>query len=113
MDATEYRLRPDTLAMTPLPLTPRLAALLRAIEIASGEGNPPSITALARRADMTTQRIWNWLNRNGFVPLDCVPAISRATGNRVTCEELWPDYDWEYIRAAAAPQAAEQGVVTT
>ncbi|MDT4679101.1 transcriptional regulator, partial [Escherichia coli] len=29
------------------------------------------------------------------------PAIEKATGGAVTCEELRPDIDWAYLRGAA------------
>jgi len=33
------------------------------------------------------------------VPAERCPAIERATGGAVTCEELRPDVDWQFIRA--------------
>lgn len=44
------------------------------------------------------QVVNNWLRR-GNVPADYCPAIERATGGVVRCEDLRPDVDWAYLRA--------------
>jgi DNA-binding transcriptional regulator YdaS (Cro superfamily) len=61
--------------------------LIRAIRIAGGQA------ALARACGgrIKQQHVWNWLHRDRQVPAECVLAIERATGGRVTRHELRPD----------------------
>lgn len=40
-----------------------------------------------------------WKTGRKKVPAERCPAIERATGGAVTCEELRPDVDWAYLRA--------------
>ena len=47
------------------------------------------ITALARALDVSTQRVWNWLNRDGKAPAEYAVEIERITG--VPCWEIRPD----------------------
>jgi DNA-binding transcriptional regulator YdaS (Cro superfamily) len=37
------------------------------------------------------------------VPAERCPAIERATGGAVRCEDLRPDVDWAYLRATDCP----------
>lgn len=104
MDERGTGLRPETLALTSLPLTPELIALLRAIEIVSGQGRP-STGALARAIEESPQRVTMMVTRNGKASLDCVPKIARATGFRVRCEELYPSFHWDVVFEQAAALA--------
>lgn len=52
-----------------------------------------------------------WKSR-GNVPAEHCPAIERATGGKVRCEELRPDVAWEVLRlqvdeATPAPETAK------
>lgn len=69
-----------------------------------------SQTELARALGVVQQQVWNWLSR-GRVPAEHCPAIERATGGAVRCEDLRPDVDWAVLRNAncidvAAPKEA-------
>ena len=57
---------------------------------------------LARRLNVVQQVVNNWMRR-GNVPAEYCPAIERATGGQVRCEELRPDVDWAYLRATNCP----------
>lgn len=57
---------------------------------------------LARRLNVVQQVVNNWVRR-GNVPADYCPAIERATGGQVRCEDLRPDVDWAYLRATNCP----------
>ena len=41
------------------------------------------------------------------IPAEHCPAIERATGGAVRCEELRPDVAWSVLRATAEPSAQE------
>jgi len=45
--------------------------------------------------------ISQWRNLNRPVPAERCPAIEKATGGMVTCEELRPDVDWGFLRGSA------------
>lgn len=71
--------------------------------------------ALADRLGVTPPTINQWISGARPVPAERCPAIERATGGAVTCEELRPDVDWAYLRGtekvschdtAAAQEAA-------
>lgn len=68
-------------------------ALIRATEIVGGQA------ALATAIGVRQQSVWNWLNRPPHrVPAEHCPAIERATGGRVRCEELRADVEWAVVR---------------
>jgi DNA-binding transcriptional regulator YdaS (Cro superfamily) len=46
-----------------------------------------------------------WAAGQRSTPPDRCPAIERATGGRVTCEELRPDVRWQRVPDAAWPHA--------
>lgn len=53
--------------------------------------------ALCRIADacgVTPVAVRHWSNGTRQVPVDQAPAIERATGGGLTCEQLCPDVDW-------------------
>lgn len=49
---------------------------------------------LARAIGAKSQDIWNWARGGRPVPRDRCPAIERATGGKVVCEELRTDIAW-------------------
>lgn len=49
---------------------------------------------MARLFGISAQAVCKWRS----VPAERCPAIERATGGTVTCEELRPDVDWAYLR---------------
>ena len=70
-----------------------MEALKRAVDIMGGQ------SPLARSIGVEQSHVWNWLNRtNAKVPAERCPAIERATGRQVRCEDLRPDVDWAYLR---------------
>lgn len=56
-----------------------------------------SQTALAKSLGGSAQTVNNWIKR-GSVPAEHCPAIERATGGAVRCEDLRPDIDWAVLR---------------
>lgn len=80
----------------------RMQALQQAVEIAKGQA------ALAAAIGVKQQHVWNWLNREGAkVPAEHCPAIERATGGAVRCEDLRPDVAWGVLRERATPQSTQ------
>ena len=76
-----------------------MSGIAKAIEHFGGR---PS--ALAMALGVSIQRLSNWGSRQ--VPAEICPAIERATGGAVRCEDLRPDVDWAYLRGSA-PIVAE------
>lgn len=76
-------------------------ALDRAIEAAGG------VAALASRLDVSASLPSMWRSR-GRVPAEHCPAIERATGGRVRCEELRPDIPWDVLRMQAGQSPANE-----
>jgi len=62
-----------------------------AIQICGG------LSALAKSLHVEPQHVVNWRSRG--VPAERCPAIERATGGKVRCEDLRPDIDWAVLRA--------------
>jgi DNA-binding transcriptional regulator YdaS (Cro superfamily) len=76
-----------------------MSALLKAIEHFGSQ------SALAKTINLAPQVINNWIRRNN-VPAEHCPAIEKATGGIVRCEELRPDVDWKYLRQTFEKEAA-------
>lgn len=53
---------------------------------------------LARSLRVSPPSVSQWISGRRQVPAERCPAIERATGGAVTCEELRPDVDWAYLR---------------
>lgn len=66
----------------------------RAVHICGSQG------ALAALINVGQSHVSMWKKR-GNVPAEYCPAIERATGGAVRCEELRPDVDWGYLREAS------------
>lgn len=79
-----------------------MTPLERAIDAAGGTA------ALASAIGVASSAPSMWKSR-GNVPAEHCPAIERATGGAVRCEELRPDVPWGVLRDEA-PAAAEQAV---
>ena len=62
-----------------------------------------SISKLAALLGLSVQCVSNWRKRR--VPAEYCPAIERATGGAVRCEQLRPDIDWVVLRRAAPRRA--------
>lgn len=68
-----------------------------------------STSALAAAIGVASSLPSMWKSR-GRVPAEHCPAIERATGGAVRCEELRPDVDWSVLRTPANPTTpAEAG----
>lgn len=65
---------------------------------------------LARTLGVSAVVVSNWANCKRPVPLARCPAIERATGGAVTCEELRPDVDWAVLRGTAPVPLAPAGI---
>ncbi|MGY4696576.1 helix-turn-helix domain-containing protein [Xylella fastidiosa subsp. sandyi] len=70
-------------------------------------------SALAGLLGVSSPTVNQWCNGVRPVPAERCPSIERATSGEVTCEELRPDVDWEYLRGAAAAGQAESGACIT
>lgn len=57
-------------------------------------------SSLARSIGADAQLVWQWARGVRQVPADRCPAIERATGGEVRCEDLRPDVEWSVLRAA-------------
>lgn len=53
---------------------------------------------LARGIGVTPAFVSQWINGHRPIPAGRCPAIERATGGAVRCEELRPDVDWSVLR---------------
>jgi len=58
-------------------------------------------SALARYLKVNHVMVSQWRYGIKQVPAERCPAIEKATGGAVRCEELRPDIDWGYLRAPA------------
>lgn len=56
---------------------------------------------LARSLGVSAVVVSLWATGARSVPPSRCPAIERATGGAVTCEELRPDVDWAVLRGTA------------
>lgn len=84
-----------------LAAPPADGALMEAIAIIG------SRTKLAKAIGATKFSVNNWLNEGEKVPLKRCPAIERATGGRVRCEQLRPDVAWGVLREQSISAPAE------
>lgn len=62
-------------------------------------GNVP----LATDVGVSPVAVSQWKTGARVVPAERCPAIERATGGAVRCEDLRPDVDWAYLRATDCP----------
>lgn len=53
---------------------------------------------LARTIGVHQVTVSQWAHGKKQVPAERCPAIERATGGRVRCEDLRPDVDWAILR---------------
>lgn len=65
-----------------------------------------SQVALALLLGVTKAAVSQWKDTDRRVPAEHCPAIERATGGAVRCEELRPDIPWDVLREQTAPAAA-------
>ncbi len=49
-----------------------------------------------------------WASGTRRVPAERCPAIERATGGAVRCEDLRPDVDWAYLRGTGCRSIANE-----
>jgi len=56
------------------------------------------LSALARLLGVAPPTVSQWASGVRPIPAERCPAIEKATGGAVTCEELRPDVDWQYLR---------------
>ena len=59
--------------------------------------------SLGRAIGVTPVLVSQWANGRRPIPAERCPAIEKATSGEVTCEELRPDVDWQFIRNSAPP----------
>ncbi len=53
---------------------------------------------LAETIGISPVLVSQWRNGHRPIPAERCPAIERATGGAVRCEELRPDVDWSVLR---------------
>lgn len=89
-----------------IPESTEKAALRRAAELLGGQAAVALACGFADR-----RHVWPWFNTDRRVPAEHCPAIERATGGAVRCEELRPDVQWGVLRepATAAAEGAGDG----
>lgn len=69
-----------------------------------------SQAALAAVLGVTKAAVNQWKGEDRKVPAEHCPAIERATGGAVRCEDLRPDVAWSVLREqAAVPAPAQAG----
>ncbi len=75
-----------------------MGALRRAVDLLGSQAS------LARAINLSGPSpkavVWAWFDR-GRIPAEHCPAIERATGGAVRCEDLRPDVDWQVLRGTA------------
>lgn len=69
-----------------------MSALQRAMDLSGGP------VRLAAKLGISTQRLCNWNGERRRVPIVWCPAIERAVGGAVRCDELRPDFAWQMLR---------------
>lgn len=70
--------------------------------IKGGRGRARELAvALGIKDPANAALIYQWSSGVRVVPAERCPAIERATGGAVRCEELRPDVDWSALRTAA------------
>jgi DNA-binding transcriptional regulator YdaS (Cro superfamily) len=79
--------------------SPEKVALRRAADILGGQAALASVLGYPDR-----RNVWPWFNTDRPLPAEHCPAIERATGGAVRCEELRPDVAWDVLREQAATQ---------
>jgi DNA-binding transcriptional regulator YdaS (Cro superfamily) len=55
-------------------------------------------SALAKQVGVSQGMVHQWVTGLRPVSPDKCILIERATNRAVTCEELLPDFDWQYLR---------------
>ena len=75
------------------------AALRGAAEVLGGQAALASACGYADR-----RHVWPWFKTDRRVPAEHCPAIERATGGAVRCEDLRPDISWGVLRANPLPE---------
>lgn len=79
------------------PINPEKQALHRAAELLGGQAAMASVLGFKSR-----KNVWPWFRTQRQVPAEHCPAIERATGGAVRCEDLRPDVAWSVLRGAGA-----------
>ena len=65
------------------------------------EKSPLTQAALGEMLGVSQGAVGQWRLEGRRVPAEHCPTIERITNRQVTCEELRPDVDWAYLRAAS------------
>jgi DNA-binding transcriptional regulator YdaS (Cro superfamily) len=80
-----------------------IESLQKAVGIMGGQSATARALSTSERK-LAQANIWNWLNSKNpdqMPPAEYCPAIERATGGLVRCEDLRPDVDWAVLRGGA------------
>ena len=74
----------------------KLSPIERACYLAGGQAR------LARVLGVMAPTVNQWIKGIRPIPLDRCVDIEKATNQMVTCEELYPDLDWAYLRGSSS-----------
>lgn len=58
---------------------------------------------LAEHLGVTKGAVGQWKLPSRRIPAEYCPTIERLVSGAVRCEEMRPDVDWAYLRAASGP----------
>lgn len=61
---------------------------------------------LSKAMEIPAPMLSAWATGDRSVPAERCPAIERATGGKVRCEDLRPDVPWDVLRMQTAPDSA-------
>lgn len=80
-----------------------LDAIRKACEAVGGQAE------MSRKLCVSSPTVNQWVMGVRPIPAERCPAIEKATGGVVTCEDLRPDVDWNYLRSTSLPQPGDKG----
>jgi DNA-binding transcriptional regulator YdaS (Cro superfamily) len=63
-------------------------------------------SAFAKEIGVSQGMVYQWINGLRPVSPDKCISIEKATNGSVTCEELLPEFDWEYLRSPKPKEPA-------
>lgn len=69
----------------------KIKAILEARDLLGGN------SALARITGVKPPTASEWAKGKRSIPATKCPAVEQATGGKVMCEHLLPDFDWDYL----------------
>ena len=74
----------------------KISPIERACYLAGGQ------VRLARILGIAPPTLNQWIKRTRPIPIKRCIQIEKATNRLVSCEELYPDLDWAYLRGSSS-----------